>query len=260
MIYRIYNGKGLGDIVKPVIIAHRGASKLAPENTMEAFNKALRLGAGGIELDVHLSSDGHLMVTHDEQLERTSNGRGLLKTKTFAELRELDFGSWFSPEFKGAKIPELSEVLELISGWDGLLNIEIKNGPVFYPGIEQAVSDTLTKYDRVRHTIVSSFNHYSLVEIRRINPALMTAPLYVAGLFEPWEYAKRLGACAIHPLFYNIVPEVMKGCKLNGIMVNPYTVDQPEYIKAMVEAGVDGIITNVPDVALKIIKEMGGAS
>lgn len=253
-------GKGLSSIIKPIIIAHRGASKLAPENTMAAFKKALQLGAGGIELDVHLSSDGCLMVTHDEQLERTSNGHGLLKTKTFAELRELDFGSWFSPEFKDAKIPELKEVFELISGWDGLLNIEIKNGPVFYPGIEQAVADTLEKFGRVQHTIISSFNHYSLVEIRRINPRIRTAPLYMAGLFEPWEYAKRLGACAIHPLFYNIVPEVMLGCKRNGIMVNPYTIDQPDYIKAMAAAGVDGIITNVPDIALKVIKEMGGAS
>ncbi|HEX2946162.1 MAG TPA: glycerophosphodiester phosphodiesterase [Clostridia bacterium] len=252
--------KGLSRIVKPIIIAHRGASKLAPENTMASFKKALQLGTGGIELDVHLSSDGHLMVTHDEQLERTSNGHGLLKTKTFAELRELDFGSWFSPEFRDEKIPELKEVLELISGWDGLLNIEIKNGPVFYPGIEQAISDILKNYDRVKYTIISSFNHYSLVEIKRINPAIRTAPLYMAGLYEPWEYAKRLGACAIHPLFYNIVPEVMKGCKLNGIMVNPYTVDQPDYIKAMAAAGVDGIITNVPDVALKIIREMGGVS
>lgn len=242
------------DIKNPVIIAHRGASNKAPENTMAAFRKALEIGAGGIELDVHLSADGHLMVTHDEQLERTSNGRGLLKDKTFEELKELDFGSWFSPEFKGEKIPELDEVLQLIASWDGLLNIEIKNGPIFYSGIEKAVAEALVRYKLTHRTIVSSFNHYSLVQIRQINSEIRTAPLYMAGLYEPWDYARNMGACAIHPLFYNIVPEVMKGCIMNNISVNPFTVDEPEHIKAMISAGVDGIITNAPDVALSLLK------
>lgn len=246
------------DIKAPVIIAHRGASRQAPENTMAAFRRALELGAGGIELDVHLSADGHLVVTHDEQVDRTSNGKGLVRDKTFGELKALDFGSWFSPEFKDEKIPELEEVLRLIANCDGLLNIEIKNGPIFYPGIEKAVADAVVQYKLTQRTIISSFNHYSLVEIRKINPEIKTAPLYMAGLYEPWEYARKIGACAIHPLFYNIVPEVMKGCKLNSIMVNPFTVDQPEHIKAMVAAGVDGIITNVPDIALNIVNKMGG--
>lgn len=240
-------------IKKPLIIAHRGASRQAPENTMAAFRKALELGAGGIELDVHLSSDGHLMVTHDELVDRTSNGKGLVRDKTFAELRELDFGSWFSTQFKGEKIPELVEVLQLIDGWYGFLNIEIKNGPVFYPGIEKAVADAIAEHGLVPRIIISSFNHYSLVEIRKINTGIKTAPLYMAGLYKPWEYARNIGAEAIHPLFYNIVPEVMKGCKLNGVKVHPFTVDKPEHIKAVIAAGVDGIITNVPDTALSIL-------
>ncbi|MGI6669882.1 MAG: glycerophosphodiester phosphodiesterase [Acetivibrionales bacterium] len=244
----------------PVIFAHRGASMQAPENTMPAFIKALELGAGGIELDVHLSSDGRPVVIHDEKVDRTSNGTGYVRDMAFNELKELDFGSWFSAEYKDTRIPGLEEVLELVAEWDGILNIEIKNGPVFYPGIERAVLDAVEKYDLARRTIISSFNHYSLVEIRRINPVIKTAPLYMAGLYEPWEYARRLGAHAIHPLFYNIVPEVMNGCKLNNIIVNPFTVDHPEHIRAMVEAGVDGIITNVPDIALKEVKEIGGVS
>lgn len=246
-------------IIKPVIIAHRGASKQAPENTMAAFRKALELGAGGIETDVHLSADGHLVIIHDEKVDRTSNGKGLVGEKTFEELRSLDFGSWFSPDFRGERIPELDELLELVSKWDGLLNIELKNGPVFYPGIEQAVAAAIRKHKLTNRTIISSFNHYSLVEIRKIDPEIKTAPLYMAGLYEPWVYARRIGAAAIHPLFYNIVPEIIKDCKLNNIMVNPFTVDQPEQIKAMAAAGVDGIITNVPDIALKIVKEIGGS-
>lgn len=241
-----------------MIIAHRGASRQAPENTMPAFIKALELGAGGLELDVHLSSDGRLVVIHDEQVDRTSNGTGFVKDMSFSELKELDFGSWFSARYKDARIPGLEEVLKLIDKWDGILNIEIKNGPVFYPGIERAVVDAIDKYKLAGRTIISSFNHYSLAEIRKINPGIKTAPLYMAGLFEPWDYARRLGAYAIHPLFYNIVPEVMNGCKLNNIKVNPFTVDRPEHIRAMAAAGVDGIITNVPDIALKVLKEIGG--
>lgn len=241
--------------MKPVIIAHRGASKKAPENTMPAFKKAIELGAGGIELDVQLSSDGHLVVIHDEKVDRTSNGKGLVRDKSLAELRSLDFGGWFSEDFEGTQIPLLEEVFELFSDWNGMLNIEIKNGPVFYPGIEKAVADAMRNAGMTGRTIVSSFNHYSLVEIRKLDSAVRTAPLYMEGLYEPWVYAKQIGASAIHPLFYNIVPEVMKGCIMNGIAVNPFTVDQPEYIKMVAMAGVSGIITNVPDVALKIISE-----
>lgn len=241
----------------PLIIAHRGASVQAPENTMPAFRRAIELGADGIELDVHMSADGYLVVIHDETADRTSNSNGLIKDKTLSELKSLDFGSWFSEDFKDEKIPELEEVLWLLSGWDGLLNIEIKNGPVFYPGIEEAVVEALHKYRRTDRTIISSFNHYSLVEIRRYDPEIKIAPLYMAGLYKPWEYAHSMGAAAIHPLFYNIVPEVVRGCKENNIMINPFTVDQPDHIKAVAAAGVDGIITNVPDIALKIVKEMG---
>lgn len=241
----------------PVIIAHRGASAAAPENTMASFRKALEMGAGGIELDVQLSSDGIPVVIHDERVDRTSNGTGWVKDKTLEELRTLDFGGWSAPEFKGEKIPVLEEVLELLYNRKGLLNIEIKNGPVFYPGIEKRVTKLVRKYEMLDRVIISSFNHYSLVELKKIDPEVKTAPLYMEGLYEPWAYAKKLGASAIHPLFYSIVPEIVNGCKENGIAVNPFTVDQPEHIRKIAATGVDGIITNVPEVALKIIGEMG---
>lgn len=243
----------------PVVIAHRGASAKAPENTLSAFKMAMEDGAGGIELDVHMSRDGHLVVIHDESVNRTSNGHGLIRDKILEELKSLDFGSWFSHSFAGERIPTLEEVLELIVSWDGLLNVEIKNGPVFYPGIEEKLALTLRKFGRVRHSIVSSFNHYSLVEIRKQNPEIRTGILYMAGLYEPWEYARRVGACAIHPLFYNILPEIVRGCKENGIAINPFTVDPPEYIRKIALEGVDGIITNVTDTAVGIMKELEAA-
>ncbi|HHW48137.1 MAG TPA: glycerophosphodiester phosphodiesterase, partial [Clostridiaceae bacterium] len=164
---------------KPVVIAHRGAPKHAPENTIAAFRKALELGAEGIELDVHLSADGHLVVIHDEKVDRTSDGKGLVKEKTLEELKALDFGSWFSKEFKGETIPTLDEVLELLKSWTGIINIEIKGGSVFYPNIEEKVVRKIEKLKIEEKIIISSFNHYSLVEIKKLNPKIKTGILYV---------------------------------------------------------------------------------
>lgn len=235
---------------RPLIIAHRGASKVAPENTMPAFKKALDMQADGIELDVQLTRDGHLVVIHDFDIKRTSNGQGPVGSFTLNELRSFDFGSWFSSDYEGVEIPTLEEVLDLLQSRNILLNIEIKNGPVFYDNIEKLVADMVLKYNMQDRTIVSSFNHYSLVTLKEYFPAISTGILYVAGLYKPWEYAAMVGADAIHPSFYNIVPEIMRGCLENGIKVNPYTVDEPEMIRKIASAGVSGIITNVPDIAL----------
>jgi glycerophosphoryl diester phosphodiesterase len=241
---------------KPIIYAHRGASAYAPENTGAAFRKALEMQAGGIELDVHLSKDGHVMVCHDEQVDRVSNGSGLVKDMTLEELKKLDFGSWFGKEFEGEQILTLEEYLELTDRWDGMLNIELKSGVILYEGIEEKVVEILRRYQRIDKSIVSSFNHYSLLTIKKLEPALKTGVLYSAGLVEPWEYARRIGADAVHPLFYSLVPTIIRGCMENGILMNAWTVDQPQYIKALAANGVDGIITNVPDVALEITSQM----
>lgn len=241
---------------RPIIYAHRGASAYAPENTGSAFTKAIEMGVGGIELDIHMSKDGHLMVIHDESLNRTSNGKGLVKDLSLDELKDLDFGSWFDSSFKGERILTLEECLDLLEGWDGILNVEIKSGPILYDGIEEKLVKVLSEYKMIERTIVSSFNHYSLLAIKQLEPELKTGILYMAGLVEPWIYAQRLGAEAIHPYFFNIQPPIVKGCKENGIMMNPFTVDKAEYILAMARAGVDGIITNVPDIALNTIKAL----
>ena len=243
---------------QPVIIAHRGASAAAPENTIAAFKRAVELGAGGIEFDVQLSLDGQPVVIHDETVDRTSNGTGWVKDKTLEELKTLDFGSWFAPGFSGERISTLEEVLFLLSSWTGMLNIEIKSGPVFYHGIEKKVVGLVRKYNMSHRVIISSFNHYSLVEVAGIAPEIGTGVLYMEGLYEPWSYAIKLGACAVHPLFHTLVPEVVEGCRENGIAVNTFTVDRPELIKKMIVMGVDGIITNVPDIALDIVRETGG--
>ncbi len=241
---------------KPVIYAHRGASAYAPENTWAAFQKALEMEAGGIELDLHLSKDGHVVICHDEQVDRVSNGSGLIRDKTLDELKNLDFGSWFGKAFEGEKILTFDEFLKLIDGWDGILNVELKSGIILYEGLEEKVVDILRAYSRIDNTIISSFNHYSLLTVKKLEPRLKTGVLYTAGLVDPWDYAKRIGADAVHPLFYSLIPPIIEGCKKNGIMMNAWTVDQPEYIRALAENGVDGIITNVPDKALEITSQL----
>ena len=242
---------------KPIIYAHRGASAYAPENTKAAFRKALEMKAGGIELDVHLSRDGYLVVSHDERVNRTSNGKGWIKDLTLEELKRLDFGSWFNREFAGEHILTLDEVLDLLKGWDGILNIELKSGIVIYEGMEKKVVDMLHRYRRIDRCIISSFNHYSLQTIKKLEPGLKIGLLYSAGLVEPWTYAKMVGAEAIHPQFYSLVPPIIQACREHGILMNPWTVDQPEYIRSLTLSGIDGIITNVPDKAIRIIDDIG---
>lgn len=242
---------------KPVIIAHRGASAIAPENTMAAFREALNMHAGGIELDVQLSRDGHPVIIHDEKINRTSNGKGYVKDFTLEQLKQLDFGGWFNTSFSNEKIPTLEEVLKLLEAWDGILNIELKNSVIFYDGIEKKTLDMVKEYKMLDRVILSSFNHNSLAGVKKLEPCAKTGVLYMKGLNEPWVYAKKLGAFAIHPLFYNITPKIMAGCKRHGIKVNTFTVDKPVHLAAIANAGVDGIITNVPDVAFDVLQLKG---
>ena len=162
------------------------------------------MGADGIEIDVHKSKDGYLIVCHDERVDRTTNGKGLIKELTLKEIKNLDAGSWFSKEYQGQQIPILEEVLEFVKRKDILLDIEIKNGPIFYDKIEEDIVNQVKAYGLVEQTIISSFNHYSLAHIKNIAKEFKTGILYIAGMIEPWNYAKKVGASAIHPLFLTI--------------------------------------------------------
>lgn len=241
-----------------LIIAHRGASGYAPENTMAAFEKALEMGAEGIELDVHLTADGEIVVIHDHTIDRTSDGKGMVGALTLEEIRKYDFGAWFDPKFKGQRIPTLGEVFELLEDWDGLLNIEVKSGPILYPGIEEKLVDMVKSWNFRGRIIFSSFNHYSLRDIKALDPSMEIGLLYMAGLVEPWKYAKDLNAQALHPLYYNVVPELVAGCKENGIKLNPFTIDEEKEMEMIMRAGVDGIITDYPDRALNVRKRISG--
>jgi len=240
-------------MVKPLIYAHRGASHYAPENTMASFKKAVEMRADGIEIDVHKSKDGYLMVCHDEKIDRTTNGSGYIKDKNMKELRSLDAGSWYSKDFEGERIPLLEEVLDLVKMENLLLNIELKNGPIFYENLERDVVKAIKAYGLEDNVIISSFNHYSLLGIKKIEPRIKTGILYIAGMVSPWKYAKTIGADAIHPLYVTINKEVTEECIKNNIMVNPFTVDRESDMILMKNIGVTGIITNCPDIGRKVV-------
>jgi len=232
-----------------MIQAHRGASAYRPENTLEAFSKAIELGADGIELDVHLTKDGEMVVAHDARLERVSNGTGYINDHTLGELKSLDFSRLLSGTV--CRIPTLSEVFSLVKPFALTVNIEVKTTERLYPGLCEKLIGLAEEFAMGDRILYSSFNHYSLREIKQINPGAKIGLLYELAMVDPWVYANYVGADAIHPHYYVIaaLPETVKRCHENGIKVNVWTVDESEAIKLMLKSEVDGIITNKPDVA-----------
>lgn len=229
----------------PKVIAHRGGARWAPENTLAAFRKCIESGVYGIELDIQQCKSGELVVLHDEELSRTTNGAGFLKDKTYEELKKLDAGSWFGDEFKGEPIPLLNDVLRLVDG-QLVLNIEIKNTPVEYPGIEDALIKVLADYKHPETIIVSSFDHDVLKRIHEKAPSYKLALLGDPIISDIGDYASRVGASYWHPYFGSMRKDVIDRAHEAKLSVNVWTVDKPKDWQSMVAMGVDGIVTDDP--------------
>ncbi len=236
-------------------IAHRGASAVAPENTMAAFAKAVEMGAGGIELDVRLSKDNFPVVMHDQDLDRTTTGHGPVNELTCAELKALDAGSWYSAEFKGEKIPTLEEVFNRFKSCNLLFNVELKKEIDDDSETEKAVIAAIVKNNLEERTLISSFNQDSLQACHKINPAIRTGLLYLTEVTEPWHYARSLGCYSVHPLFYYLQsPELLAGFKAHNIPLYPWTVNDPEQMKYLTSEGIEAIITDYPDILRDILE------
>jgi len=235
--------------MKTAIFAHRGATANYPENTLEAFSSAVEMGTDGIELDVQLTKDGEIVVAHDERLERVCDGTGYLNDLTLKELKSLDFSKTLPG--KVCRIPTLSEVFLLVKPSALSINIELKNTERLYLELPQKLLALVKEYGMEERVIYSSFNHYSLMHIKKLNPVAKIGLLYEFGMIDPWVYANYVKADAIHPHYYVIaaLPETVKRCHENGLMVNVWTVDDPDAIKLMLKCGVDTIITDKPDIA-----------
>jgi glycerophosphoryl diester phosphodiesterase len=152
------------DPVAVKVYGHRGGRTRYPENTLAAFAGAMQAGAHGIELDVQRCATKELVVIHDADLQRTTNGTGLVGETTLSDLKKLDAGSWFKPEFNTERIPTLLEVLELVNG-NVVINIELKNSPVDYPGIEDDLAEVISHYKYPDQLIISSFDHRLLKRV-----------------------------------------------------------------------------------------------
>ena len=235
--------------------AHRGASAYYPENTMLSFEKAIEMGCTGIETDVQLTKDGVLVLIHDEMVNRTTNGEGFVKDYTYIELNKLDAGAWMSEEFTGIRIPTVEELIYLTSDKNIILNFEIKNGIVMYEDIEQKLIDLIYKHKIKHKVILSSFNHYSVAKCNKISKDINTGVLYMEGIYKPYNYAKTVGANAIHPYFHAVNEDVIKEAKKHKAQVNVFTVDDEEDMKSFLNMKVDGIITNYPDRLHKIMED-----
>lgn len=229
----------------PLIFAHRGSSAEAPENTMAAFRLAVEQGADGLELDIHMSRDGHLVVIHDETLQRTTRARGLVVQRTAAELARTDAGKRF-PAYKGEPVPRLEEVLELAKDEGLLVNIELKIGRMPYFCMEEEAIKQVRRFRLEQQAIFSSFERAQLVRLKTLAPDIETAVLYRRMLPAPVEYACSLGASALHPHYQIVTPEMVAAAHRSGLAVRPYTVDKQRNMRWLAELGVDALITNVP--------------
>ncbi len=228
------------------IWAHRGARTLAPENTIEAFKKAIELGADGIELDVQMTADGKLVVIHDETLHRVSDGEGFVKDHTLARLKELNFNQTM-PEYPSQQIPTLREVLQLLKPTNLMLNIELKNGLVCYDGMEEKVVALVEYYGMQDRVWYSSFNHASVLKLKHLCPKAKCGLIYTDGLYEPWEYAKRLGIDALHPATHNLsYPQLAEKCRENNIALHPWKINNANDFEMCVSVGAEAFITDYP--------------
>lgn len=238
------------------IWAHRGASAYAPENTLEAFRKAVTLRADGVELDVQLSKDGEVVVVHDERLERVSNGTGYVKDHTLQELKRMNFGDLDSIDF--TQIPTLQEVYQLLSPTDLLVNVELKTGIFPYEGIEEKVLRIAEDYGMEQRVFYSSFNHESLINIRNLDSSAKTGLLYSDGWYHLFDYAKNtIGVYALLPAFFLLQKEgYVEAAHEAGFAVYPWTANESADIRRCISEGVDGFATNKPDLARVLMSDM----
>lgn len=234
--------------------AHRGDSSNYPENTIIAFKNAIKNGATGIELDVHKSKDNKIVVIHDENIERTFEGKGLIKDLTLKELRGFKSRKDIFTEDKEALIPTLDEVLELIKLTDIVLNIEIKTDVIHYEGIERDVIRLVNKYDLKHRIIISSFNHESIKICKEIDSSINTGMLYYKAIENIIEYVKGIRADAIHPHLSIVSKELIEEAHKNNIKVNIYTVNDPIYMRQLISLGADGLFVDDPSLLNEIIK------
>lgn len=240
MVEDIY---GKSDNAAPIVEAHRGDSSNAPENTLAAFRAAVELKARWIELDVHPTRDGALIVMHDDTVDRTTDGSGAIAALTLEEISRLDAGSWFDARFAGERVPQLRDVFDLVAPTATRINIEIKAAP---PGLNvtRGVVELLRAYGKEREYVVSSFDLAALLEVQAAAPEITLA--LIGGGPDILEKAKQHGLPWVHAYHLTANADFVAEAHAAGKRVNVWTVDDPETLPAWAAIGVDKICTNRP--------------
>ena len=247
-----------GSLRRPLIIAHRGDVENAPENTLTAFQSAYERGADGIELDVRLTSDGQVVVFHDRSLGRTCAGRGLVTNTTLEEMRSLDVGGWFSPEFHGTQAPTLDEVFELLPR-NYLVNVEMKAVIDGMRLIAHRVAEVVRRHQRRSSTLVASFNPISLWELRKIDPSILRG--YIWSRRHPPPIRSRCFSRLVRAQWYDPAndsynPRLMRKMRHRGVRTLAWDLDFGRDLGRMAKAGLDATVTDGLSAMLHQRKEL----
>jgi len=248
----------LDSLPKPAIIAHRGASAYAPENTLAAFKLALEQGADAVELDAKLSADGQVVVIHDQTVERTTPASGNVRDFSFVELRKLDAGSHFDVAFKGESIPGLEEVFKAI-GQLTIINVELTNYASTGDKLPEKVAELVRRFHLNRRVIFSSFWVPNLIRIHRLIPEAPLGLLVGRGWRGKWMQAT-LGRAftyqSYHPEKTDVSSRLVQENHRRDRKVFVYTVNEEPELERMFQLGVDGVFTDDPPLARRALDEM----
>ncbi|MGZ0212991.1 MAG: glycerophosphodiester phosphodiesterase [Actinomycetales bacterium] len=234
------------------IIAHRGASAYAPENTLAAFELAVDMGATKIELDVDVTRDGHLVVMHDPRVDRTTDGVGWVRDFTLAELRALKCDRGFEGQFARdvTYAPTLAEVLAFARERNVWVNIETKDFTSSFSAVNDRVAEEVVAHDWVDATLISSINHRAMAGFVRSYPQFATAIAFIETFADLPGYARRCGATVLHPHFSLIDERFVAEAREHGLGINVWTVDDDATADRILDFDVDAIMTNRPDVGV----------
>jgi glycerophosphoryl diester phosphodiesterase len=244
------------ELTRPIIFAHRGASAQAPENTLAAFELALRHEADAIELDVKLCADGQVVVLHDQTVERTTDKQGDIRYMTLAALKELDAGSFFDIAFRNERIPTLEQVL-VSFGHKTFINIELTNYASPNDDLPERVVELVKRYRLEKQILFSSFNPRALRAVMQLLPEVPIGLLALPGR-RGWWARSWLGRMlvpyeALHPNIQDVNTRLVKSTHQRGHRINVYTVNQPEDMQRLFNLGVDGIFTDDPRLARQVL-------
>lgn len=229
-----------------LVIGHRGALGHAPENTMSSFERGLEIGCDLIELDVHMSADGHVVVMHDADVSRTTDGRGRLKDMDLVAVKKLDAGIRFNERFRGERVPTLEEVLDWARTRIGLV-IEIKGDPQPAEGIESKIIDLIARYGMMNDVMVISFYHEAVRRVKELEPRLAAGILYSGQLVDTVAAARAARADSVRPQWYYWTAKLVQEVHAAGLTASTWVANDEKVMKHLVAMGIDSIGCDYPD-------------